>query len=199
MTNNDLGIALARATEVGPGRFGTIGDISCDIQVSGYGHLRELLPDIIRLTQGGLEFMSRASTISEPFFKHRPLTLPAHLPSIQIMSVDILPSSLPLDASEHFCQVLMPYLKAVIQEYRGQSVEKEYSEALKTATVAKDGQLQGIHAWLEEPLDKWRRSAAKLEGPKRKKKVLMLGSGMVAGPAVQELCKRSDVELVVGQ
>lgn len=143
--------------------------------------------------------MSRASTISEPFFKYRPSTLPAHLPSVQIMSVDILPSSLPLDASEHFCRVLMPYLKAAIQEYRGLPVKQEYSEALKTATVAKDGQLQGTHTWLEDPLDKWRRSAVKLEGSPRKKKVLMLGSGMVAGPAVQELCKRSDVELVVGQ
>ena len=93
----------------------------------------------------------------------------------------------------------MPYLKAVIREYRGQSVGKEYSEALTRATVARDGQLQGIHAWLEDPLEKWRQSAAKLEGTARKKKVLMLGSGMVAGPAVQELCKRSDIELVVGQ
>ena len=115
------------------------------------------------------------------------------------MSVDILPSSLPLDASEHFCRVLMPYLNALIQEYRGRSVEQEYSEALKTATVAKDGQLHGTHTWLEAPLDKWRRSSPKLEGSPRKQKVLMLGSGMVAGPAVQELCKRSDVELVVGQ
>ena len=142
--------------------------------------------------------MSRASTISEPFFKYRPPTLPAHLPSVQIMSVDILPSSLPLDASEHFCRVLMPYLKAVIQEYRGQSVE-EYSEALKTATVARGGQLQGAHTWLKAPLDEWRWSTPKLEGSSRKKKALMLGSGMVAGPAVQKLGKRSDVELVVGQ
>jgi len=181
MTNEALTTALARAAEVGPGRLATIGDISCDIE-------------------GGLEFMSRASTLSDPFFKHRPPTLPGHLPSVQIMSVDILPSSLSLDASEHFCRVLMPYLKAVIQEYRGQSVQQEYFDALKTATVAKDGQLQGIHTWLEDPLDKWRRSAAKLEGSLgKKKKVLMLGSGMVAGPAVRELCQRSDVELVVGQ
>ena len=93
----------------------------------------------------------------------------------------------------------MPYLKAVIQEYRGQSVEREYSEALKTATVARDGQLQGTHTWLKAPLDTWRLSIPKLEGSPRKKKVLMLGSGMVAGPAVQELGKRSDVGLVVGQ
>lgn len=155
--------------------------------------------NIAHLPKGGLEFMSRASTISEPFFNYRPSTLPAHLPSVQIMSVDILPSSLPLDASTHFCRVLMPYLKAVIQEYRGQPVEQEYSDALKAATVTKDGQLQGAHTCLEAPLDKWRRSAAKLEGSPRKNKVLVLGSGMVAGPAVQELGKRSDIELVVGQ
>ncbi|KAI9570082.1 Saccharopine dehydrogenase-domain-containing protein [Boletus coccyginus] len=178
MTNDALTTALARGAEVGRARFGTIGDITCDIG-------------------GGLEFMSRASTISEPFFKYRPPTLPAHLPSVQIMSVDILPSSLPLDASEHFCRVLMPYLKAVIQEYRGQPVEQEYSKALKIATVAENGQLQGTHTWLESPLDKWRRSTANPEGSLGKKKVLMLGSGMVAGPAVQELCKRSDVKLVV--
>ena len=93
----------------------------------------------------------------------------------------------------------MPYSTAVIQEYRGQAVEKEYSEALKTATVARGGQLQGTHTWLEIPLDEWRWSTPKLEGSLRKKKVLMLGSRMVAGPAVQELGKRSDVELVVSQ
>ena len=36
-------------------------------------------------------------------------------------------------------------------------------------------------------------------GVQPKKRVLMLGSGMVAPPAVQELCSRSDVQLVVGQ
>ena len=142
--------------------------------------------------------MSRASTstIPEPFFKYCPPTFPAHLPSVQIMSVNILPSSLLLDASEHFCRALMPYLKAVIQEYCGQSVEKEYSKALKTATIARGGQLQGTHTWLKAPLDTWRQSTPKLEGSLRKKKVLMLGSGMVTGPTVQKLGKCSDV---VGQ
>ncbi|KIJ19435.1 hypothetical protein PAXINDRAFT_68974 [Paxillus involutus ATCC 200175] len=181
MTNDALTTALTRAAEVGRVRFGTIGDISCDIQ-------------------GGLEFMPLASTISEPFFKHRPSTLPAHLPSVQIMSVDILPSSLPLDASQHFCGVLMPYLKALIKEYRGEPVEQEYSDALKVATVARDGQLQGKHTGLAEHIEKWRLSGvvtAQSESVAKKKRVLMLGSGMVAGPAVQELCRRSDVELIV--
>ncbi|KAF9220571.1 hypothetical protein BS17DRAFT_786754 [Gyrodon lividus] len=181
MTNDALTTALTRAAEVGRARFSTIGDISCDVQ-------------------GGLEFMPRASTISEPFFKHRPSTLPAHLPSVQIMSVDILPSSLPLDASQHFCGVLMPYLRALIKEFRGEPAEQEYSDALKMATIARDGQLQGKHTWLAEPVEKWEQSSAaatQLKSAVKKKRVLMLGSGMVAGPAVQELCKRSDIELVV--
>ena len=33
MTNEQLATALTRAAEVGPARFGTIGDISCDVQV----------------------------------------------------------------------------------------------------------------------------------------------------------------------
>lgn len=91
----------------------------------------------------------------------------------------------------------MSYLKVVIQEYWEQPVQQEYSDALKTTAVAKDGQLQGIHTWLEDPLDIWRRSTAKLEVSLGKKKILMLGS---AGPAVRELlCQRSDVELVVGE
>jgi hypothetical protein len=33
MTNEQLGAALTRAAEVGRARFGTIGDISCDVEV----------------------------------------------------------------------------------------------------------------------------------------------------------------------
>ena len=36
MTNDALTTALARAAEVGRGRFGTIGDISCDLEVSRF-------------------------------------------------------------------------------------------------------------------------------------------------------------------
>ncbi|KAG1727784.1 Saccharopine dehydrogenase-domain-containing protein [Suillus paluster] len=186
MTNEQLATALSRAAEVGRARFGTIGDISCDVE-------------------GGLEFLPRASTLSDPFFKHRPSSLPSHLPSVTIMSVDILPSSLPLDASQHFCGVLMPYLRALINEYRGRSGSREHLEALNVATVARNGELQGKHRWLEAPVERWQATRAAETANKagvaatslRKKRVLMLGSGMVAGPAVQEICKRSDVEIIV--
>jgi alpha-aminoadipic semialdehyde synthase len=35
--------------------------------------------------------------------------------------------------------------------------------------------------------------------PKKKKKVLLLGSGLVAGPAVEVFDDRGDVELVIGK
>ncbi|KAI6024246.1 Saccharopine dehydrogenase-domain-containing protein [Pisolithus marmoratus] len=197
MTNEDLAVALNRAAEIGPARFGIIGDISCDIE-------------------GGLEFMPKASTLSEPVFKHRPAFLPPHLPAVHIMSVDILPSSLPLDASNHFSGVLMPYLRALVRGYRGTragaSAEQQcqYEEALERATVAREGQLVGKHKWLRDPVEKWRSASAsstvhtttsstKLAPAENAahKKVLMLGSGMVAGPAVDEISKRGDVELIV--
>ncbi|KAG2121616.1 Saccharopine dehydrogenase-domain-containing protein [Suillus clintonianus] len=182
MTNEQLATALTRAAEVGRARFGTIGDISCDVE-------------------GGLEFLPRASTLSDPFFKHRPASLPSHLPSVTIMSVDILPSSLPLDASQHFCGVLMPYLHALIDEYRGRPGSREHLEALNVATIARNGELQGKHRWLAAPVERRAVEIASKAGvtetPLRKKRVLMLGSGMVAGPAVQEICKRSDVDITV--
>lgn len=156
--------------------------------------------------------MTHPSTLSDPFYKVRPTNLPAHLPSIQMMAVDILPSSLPLDASTHFSDALFPYLMTLIEEYRGNRAEGVYNKALNTATVARAGELVGKHGWLKEPLTTWKESIisddvhgsapeslcreVRLTTPKRK--VLMLGSGMVAGPAVDEICKRADIELLVG-
>ncbi|KIM79378.1 hypothetical protein PILCRDRAFT_74408 [Piloderma croceum F 1598] len=192
MTNEQLAVTLERAQQVGRGRFTSVGDISCDIE-------------------GGLEFLTRASTLSDPCYTVRPTNIPAHLPSVHMMAVDILPSSLPLDASKHFSDAMFPYLQSLIREYRGEKEEEGgYREPLNRATIARAGELVGKHKWLEEPLSAWRDSVALTEvgssaaekpgnetGMVRKKKVLMLGSGMVAGPAVEEICKRGDVELLV--
>jgi len=125
------------------------------------------------------------------------------------MAVDILPSSLPLDASKHFSEAVFPYLLSLIREYREEKDEEGgglYREALDRATVARSGALVGKHRWLGEPLRMWRDDVS-LRGVERansnnetvapKKKVLMLGSGMVAGPAIDEICRRGDIELLV--
>jgi alpha-aminoadipic semialdehyde synthase len=148
------------------------------------------------------------------------------------MSVDILPTSLPLDASTHFSKALFPYLESLVGRYRsrlsegrsGEREEEEYGLALDKATIAVDGRLVGRHKRLQEAVDKFyagkvgvlskksehegrgkEETVVEKEGlvgqPEallRKKKMLMLGSGMVAGPAVEEIAKRADVQLLIG-
>ncbi|KAJ3534969.1 hypothetical protein NM688_g7045 [Phlebia brevispora] len=193
MTNAQLKTALelARTNGLGIGRFACVGDISCDVE-------------------GGLEFLPRHSTLSEPFFRTRPPSLPAHLPDVTMMAVDILPTALPREASEHFSNVLMPYLRTVIRGYRegGLAQGDRTGEALERATVASEGKLREPHIWLENPLGKWRAEVTSKEsgttgtsaagqGVLRKKRVLMFGSGMVAGPAINEIVRRGDVQLTV--
>ena len=216
MSNDQLAIALARAQAIGKARFINIGDISCDVEVPFHVNMLGTFLTKVFYSQGGLEFLTRSSTLSSPFYKTRPTGLPAHLPSVQMMAVDILPASLPLDSSRHFSSVLLPYLNTLVQQYRGEDVDSAVCEGLERATVAHHGDLAETHRWLAGSVRAWRESAGLLpsspskptvgstpghsqyNGLKQKKRVLMLGSGMVAKPAVDEICKRSDLELLVG-
>lgn len=226
MTNDQLAITLEKAQQVGRGRFICVGDISCDVEVSiSSRNFLDLLNS--NSYKGGLEFMPRASTLSTPFYKTRPASLPAHLPSVTMMSVDILPTALPNEASTHFSAALYPYLRTLIRDYRatatGESLRSDEQErsrlaALHRATVARDGVLSQPFQWLEGPLGVWRQSltAAKSSSSQegltshlsssswtalleKRKKVLVLGSGMVAGPVIEEICSWKDTQLVVGK
>ncbi|KAF8966790.1 Saccharopine dehydrogenase-domain-containing protein [Flammula alnicola] len=189
MTNDQLPVALARAKTFGGARFTNIGDISCDVQ-------------------GGLEFLTQATTLTSPFYKVRPQTLPSELPSVQMMSVDILPASIPLDASNHFSSALKPYLEDLIT-YHTSSPRGEYPKALQKATIAADGRLTEKHEWLYPSVRQYFQTDTPEAGstdevpttPKvvrsQPKKILMLGSGMVAQPAVDMIARRPDIELVI--
>ncbi|KAF8183637.1 hypothetical protein BJ912DRAFT_928061 [Pholiota molesta] len=220
MTNEQLRVALTRAASLRGARFTNIGDISCDIE-------------------GGLEFLTQATTLSAPFYKIRPPNLPASLPAVQMMAVDILPTSIPLDASEAFSKSLMPYLTAAIdnqiQRTWDDVPKTPMAAALKRATIAEHGMLVNGHKWLWPAVKRFHgrdepqkveeevqnedatESADALEGATSaivdqkdvpspatrektrsfRKKILILGSGMVAQPAVDMLATRSDVDLVI--
>jgi len=127
------------------------------------------------------------------------------------MSVDILPAALPADASAAFAGKVMRYVRALVGGYRGEApADVEAEQALERASVARAGR---VHAGLEclaEKVDAWRAQtgvvgavgpAAGAQGGtvERRKRVLVLGSGMVAGPAVDELASRGDLDVVVGK
>ncbi|KAF8574094.1 hypothetical protein K439DRAFT_1642441 [Ramaria rubella] len=204
MTNEQLTSAITASRAISPhGRFRTVADVSCDVK-------------------GGLEFVEQSTTIDAPFFTSRPASLPSSFPGVQIMSIDILPTQVPQDSSAHFSGALMPYLRTLIRQYQGTltAEDRDRFEALSRATIVQNGELQGVHKWLATPLRDFRekpkpkallpQSVAQVvqqhtKGGKKavpgvtvKKKILLLGSGMVARPAVEEFSKRNDVQLVVG-
>lgn len=117
------------------------------------------------------------------------------------MSVDILPSELPLDSSKYFCSKFLPYLETLIRMEQGKSLseqDKVNTAILERGTIVKKGKLAPKHEWLQEHLEKLK-VGPNINLPGSKKRVLILGSGMVAGPAVDEISKRKDVELVIGK
>ncbi|KAG8883236.1 hypothetical protein FRB98_003213, partial [Tulasnella sp. 332] len=238
LTTAQLSTALDLARQVGKGRFRTIADVSCDIS-------------------GGIEFVDRSCTIDDPFFyvdgsgkevKGAKTAAPGSPAStgVQVMSIDILPSELPLDASKHFSGALKPYLGALIRQYQGKpnDADQPAVDALNRATIARGGKLLPKHQWLGElmaseaaqvhegatgpviPIDLDVMDGDKPDldlgtdmggldtsngsthhaacgdvnggpGAQKRKRVLLLGSGMVAKPAVDEFLKRKDVDLVV--
>ncbi|KAG5340357.1 hypothetical protein C0989_002087 [Termitomyces sp. Mn162] len=286
MTTMQLSLALDRARAFKGFRFRNIGDISCDIE-------------------GGLQFLTKSTTLTAPSYKITPPPLPGvSLPEVQMMAVDILPATLPLDASVSFERAVLPFVWRIVAGYmRAEGVGgflgeeewgglegweeeeegqdsgrgRELDEALEHATIARRGELMEGYRSLEYELanfwkreerrvresvhqkkaedESWKdgdravvdeiesgnkdgmsgladknenevkneihkesiRASSKLvsldgrgkpvpenrtqdsrgERREKKKKVLMLGSGMVARPAVEVIAKRGDVQLVV--
>ena len=90
---------------------------------------------------------------------------------------------------------------------------------LERATITSGGVLADKHQWLQPNVDEFRKARqSEVVAPDeilsksaepcettttavdntRKKRILMLGSGMVAAPAVDFIAQRSDVELIIG-
>ena len=86
----------------------SIADISCDID-------------------GSIEFMGKASTIDEPFYYYNALTDKYENQgyqsnrSIQIMSIDNLPTELPEDSSKFFGSQLKPLLASLVKILKSRS------------------------------------------------------------------------------
>ncbi|KAG9087808.1 hypothetical protein FRC06_002352 [Ceratobasidium sp. 370] len=217
VSNDDLPRVVAMAKQVGPGRFGSIADVSCDFE-------------------GGLEFVTHPTSICAPIYRH---TLGPHL-----MTIEILPAELPRDASKHFAKALQPYLHALVRQKGGKGRDKDGKllDALDRATITERGALRPKHAWLIDRVEAHLAREGKEEsggkassivaGVESKapdatatptqavkgsatskavrasngssvsrsapgKKVLLLGSGMVARPAVEVFLGREDIQLVV--
>lgn len=125
-------------------------------------------------------------------------------------------TSVAIDASTHFSTCILPYVQSLIDE-SGQG--DEIDQTLQRAKIVDKGVIAAEHSWLAPRVEGWRNTQAgssRQMAPtstagentaghtgtsllkEKKKKVLLLGSGLVAGPAVDVFVARGDVDLVIG-
>ena len=96
-----------------------VGDISCDVG-------------------GSIEFLQQTTTIDKPFFAWNPLTNTAAdditVDSVAMMGVDILPTELSVEGSNHFGDALLPLLEQLIVD--GYSEEAKNYEKIPPELVS---------------------------------------------------------------
>lgn len=106
---------------------------------------------------------------------------------IQIMSIENLPAQMPLEASEYFSQSLFPH---VLQMLKGNFA----NPVIKGATLTHlDGQLDEKHVHLYDRIKKHTSPSTISKG----KRVLVLGSGYVAGPLIEYLLRDKDLTITI--
>ncbi|CDH56826.1 alpha-aminoadipic semialdehyde mitochondrial [Lichtheimia corymbifera JMRC:FSU:9682] len=147
------------------------------------------LVDIVCDPRGAFECLSRTTNIEDGFYYYDAIKNVEHQnvekDGIQVMGIDILPAELPIESSEHFSQVLYPFIKDLIHPSANDF--KNLPSVLANATIADNGKLLGEHSSINSHIAQ----------QKEKQTVLLLGSGMVARPLVQHLLRRSNVRVVI--
>lgn len=107
----------------------------------------------------------------------------------------VLIGSSAMDASEHFSSCILPYVRQLVVPSVSSA---DLNESLDRASIVNNGQLVHRHTWLQARVDSLRPAGPLTHLSNRKRKVLLLGSGLVASPAVEVFAARSDLHLAVG-
>ncbi|KAI8847219.1 Saccharopine dehydrogenase-domain-containing protein [Chytridium lagenaria] len=150
---------------------------------------------MLQIADGSLEFMSKATTIDQPFFMYDPVARTEHTDTegngVQIMSIDNLPTEMPLEASEYFGDALFPFIMELVKGNFNHPV-------LKKATITtNDGKLEESHTKLYDSIEQFGKPhgiGIKVTG---RKNVLLLGSGYVAAPLVDYLLRSKDNHITI--
>nr|XP_018263129.1 alpha-aminoadipic semialdehyde synthase [Kwoniella dejecticola CBS 10117]OBR85287.1 alpha-aminoadipic semialdehyde synthase [Kwoniella dejecticola CBS 10117] len=174
-------------------------EMSALLDSSGGRQKLVAVQDITCDKEGGLEFVNQFTTIDEPYFQGPGGML--------ISSIDILPSELAADASGHFSSKILPYVRrALFPGSEGNKAAED--DTLEMAKIVDNGKILETHGWLLPKVEAWRSSStqngisakqdeSKLANGQQKKRILLMGSGLVAGPAVDVFAARPDVHLAI--
>jgi alpha-aminoadipic semialdehyde synthase len=124
------------------------------IRRDGNKNLR-FLADITCDVGGSVEFLVKSTMIEKPFYSFSPESGTdsdeLNGTDIGIAGVDILPSELPRDASEHFGNALMPLLTTILKNKGAKDVADmtDIPPELRRACIASHGELQPKWKYIE--------------------------------------------------
>ncbi|XP_053378089.1 alpha-aminoadipic semialdehyde synthase, mitochondrial-like isoform X2 [Mercenaria mercenaria] len=159
------------------------------------------LCDISADPGGSIEFMKECTTIDKPFCLYD-AELNVERESFKgdgvlICSIDNMPAQMPREATEYFGSLLLPYISEILKSDATSSFEDyNANPTVKNAVIASNGKLTPNFEYIAA-LRKKSLSSKKSKVVPGQKKVLILGAGYVAGPAVEYLSRDSNVKVTV--
>uniref|UniRef100_A0A131XMG5 Putative lysine-ketoglutarate reductase/saccharopine dehydrogenase n=1 Tax=Hyalomma excavatum TaxID=257692 RepID=A0A131XMG5_9ACAR len=153
---------------------------------------------------GSIEFMNECTTIDAPFClydadQHKNTESFAG-PGVLVCSIDNMPTQLPLEATDYFGKLLMPYINDIIDSDATKPLSQHrMSPVVEGAVIASNGKLTPSYEYIED-LRNTSRSMKKAQSATaaKMKKVLVLGAGYVSAPLVEYLTRDDSVHVVIG-
>lgn len=148
--------------------------------------------DISADPSGSIEFMNKCSEIDKPFFmydaENNTTTEDLSQNGLLICSIDNMPTQLPLESTDMFGNLLLPYIFDIMRSDATRDVDEEqFSPVVERAIIASNGKLRPNFDYILKVREQNKSSDTK--------EVLVLGAGHVSGPLIEYLC--SDPKLCV--
>ncbi|KAL8567459.1 hypothetical protein ACOMHN_010050 [Nucella lapillus] len=150
---------------------------------------------------GSIEFMKECTTIESPFClydaeQNMDSTSFAG-PGVLICSIDNMPAQIPREATDFFGSLLLPHIPEMLRSNATKSFEElDSSPVVKNAVITSNGQLTPNFEYINK-MRQTSKSAHKAALHKAEKRVLVLGAGYVARPAINYLARDPNTHVTV--
>lgn len=194
LTNADIQSLLKRTSV--PDKYGGCPELP---------HRLIALCDITADLGGSLEFMNECTTIEYPFALYDPLrgknAIGVEGDGLLYCSIDNIPAQLPREATDYFGNLLVPWAPEMVAGNAIRPFEGEtcYSDVVKGAIICSNGKLTPDYEYITDLRNKNEEAKLASEASKGQveinHRVLVLGSGLVAGPLVEYLTRDKSVRL----
>ncbi|XP_037034075.1 alpha-aminoadipic semialdehyde synthase, mitochondrial isoform X1 [Bradysia coprophila] len=142
---------------------------------------------------GSIEFMNECTTIDTPFCLYdadrNKDSKSFKGPGVLVCSIDNMPTQLPRESTDLFAEVLYPHTYDILRSDAKKPLENHtFSYPIFSSIVASNGKLTDNFQYISELREQNTRSRHKSEvSHEGKKRVLILGAGMVSAPVVEYL------------